>query len=551
MPVAEKAKLNTLGWKPTWFELPKITSSVDGVKLALFQVFRTTNPADWIGRGGVDFLVGVEEAYDNVPDASKGIWLRGATMWSYLVNYQTYIPAQDHSGPLQAPGTTYAAHFNPGSTPYELTFKQGYCVAQFMPLVGFLANELVGEGDLREHGWQTSGDHVSEFEKGIATRLKERYQAELKTMYFKCQYGAFYTFWHRMKFGWRLNGETTPSAPTHSFFKSLLQNRALARLACRFFSEGLDGMGMVHDLKFYPEDFQSRHHFFLILYVLRVCVFATLQDNGVPRNRIMTHFWAKVEQLNDGLAWSIHNGHYYRRYIASKGGTVVTTEHPQMDHELLFAVSLFTFATGVIPAGYGIADVFHWENSQIFGTNPEYMTEPNPEPDQNRANYVNWVPDGSQPVPYSGSVLGYPESPMGYMDIGPKAKLLYNTTVNTAGVVWKDCKYKCVRRLTDTGWVNVNEDWVLPQADGTTVNDWAAMYDGFEATGPGKVRGGLALIGRYKDSGGQRHLSLMWYHAGRGPSVKEEYLVEPWAGKQFYITVQGAVAEVFNESYAV
>lgn len=549
MPLIEKTKLNTLAWKASWFEQAKITNPVDGCKTALFQVFKTTNPADWINRAGVNFLVGVEEANDNVPDASKGMWLRGATMWSYLVNYQTKIPPRYHSGSLQAPNTTYSPSFNPSDTPYELTFKQGYCVAEFLPLIGFFGNEFVGEGYLRENGWQTSADHVSDFEKGVVTRLKERFAAANKSMYFSCQYGAFYTFQHRMKGGWRLNDGTVAS-PTNSFFKSLLQSRSAARAACRFFSENLDEMGMAHTLKFYQENFQARHDFYLFLYILRVAVFGTLQDNGVPRNRILMLFWAKVEQLNDGLAWALHNGFYYRRRIDSKGGTVVTTEHPQEDHEKMYAMCLFAMATGVIPAGYSIGDVFHWENSQIFGTDAQYMTSLNPSPTPDRANYVNWVPDASQPAPVSAD--GFPESPMGYMDICPKAKIDYQTTINTAGQPWPDLRYKCVERLTDAGWQTVNEGWVEPVSDGTTVLDWAAMYDGANATpGPGKVRGGLCAIHREKVSGGQRHVSIIWYHPGRGPMSKEKYLVQTNSGKQLYITVQGAVAEVFNESYPI
>ena len=542
MPVATKANLNTLAWVGQWLTQPKLTSSVDNVRLAVHQVFRVASPADLLTRAGVDYLVKVDDANDNVPDAQKGIWLRGADMWSYLVNHASSIP-----------GPTGAGTFNPSATPYELTYEQGRAVANFIPLVGYIAEEYVGEGYLRENGWQTSADHVSVFEQGVVARLKERFAAANKPFFYKCQYGAFYTFWHRIRSGFKLNpSDANPVSPTNSFFQSLLQSRTAARAACNFFALNYDTLGMAHDIKFYAEDFQSRHHFYYLLYALRVCVFGTTNTDGSYRNRVILHFWAKVEQLNDGLAWALHNGFYYRRRIDSKGGTVVSSEHPQMDHEFLLAAQVFTYATGILASGEAIAGVHHWENSEIFGTNAEYMTQPNPTPTPERANYVAWVPDASQPAPYSASVLGYPESPMGYMDLGPRAKLLYNTTVNTAGVKWSDCKYKCEERLTSSGWVATGEDWVTPKSDGTTVLDWAAMYDGVNATtGPNKVRGGLCAVVREKVSGGQKHVSIAWYHPGRGPMVKEKYLFETPTGLQIRATVQGATVEVFNESYAI
>lgn len=541
MPVANKPPLNTFRWAPDWVTRPKIAAVVDNAKAMLYQVIQVDSPSDLIGRAGVSILIKPDPSKPDIPLASKGLWLIGNDLWSILVNFQAYIPNQNNNG-----------NFNPNAQPYELTYEQGRAVANYIELAGVIAHEGVGEGYLREHGWQTSGNHVSAFEQGMAARIKERFASEApnRKPYFKCNYGAFYTFRHRMKFGFRIDGTTVP--PTHSYFKSLLQNRAVARQSCPFWQLNYDELGMVHDMKFYLEDFESRRDFYMICYVAEVCRFATLQDNGLPRNRNAFHFWVKVEQLPEqGITWAIHNLTRYRREIPSKGGHVVTTEHPQADHELFVAGCLFVIAIGVIAAtGETINDDFHWENSEIYGNNPEYMTEPNPFPNQERANLVRWRNnDGSYDTnaPYNPAIKGYPESPMGYMSIAPKAIEMYQTTAATAGVEWRDGRYKCIERNGSP----VDEPWVEPKADKTTILDIAAMYDGYNATGPGKVRGGLALKLRDKSANGQRNLSMMWYHAGRNPDVFEKYLVEPWSGKQITIDVQGATCEVFNESYPV
>lgn len=519
-----------------WIYAAKATHSVDGVKCIMHQVFRVSSPADLLDRAGVDYIVKVDAQNDNVPSNRKGTWVLGHDMWSLLVNHASQIPGPNGTG-----------SFDPNAQPYELTKAQGRAVADFIEILGVIGEEFVGEGYLREYGWQTSGNHISEFEKGVAERLKER-----GAPYFKCQYGAFYTFWHTVKFGFRFNG--SPLSPVDSYYKSRLQSKSAARNSCEFFVHNLDGIGMVHDIKFYAEDFQSRRCFFQVVYAARVCVYGTVESNGNVKNRVCFHFWSKVEQLNDHLSWSIHNGFRYIRRIDAAGGRVVSTEHPQMDHEMLLACCLFVYAEGVVN-GVGICDVWCWENSEIFGTDMNYMTEPNPNPGPSRANYVAWLPDASQPTPWdqSGNIKGGPESPMGYMSIGAKAKLMYNTTVNTEGVSWSDCKYKCIERQVDgNAWSAVNENWVEVQSDNTTILEWANMYDGVnsQTTGPGVVRGGLAARVRSKTVGNTEHVSLMWYHAGRGPNVKEKYIFQLANGRLITQVVQGGIVEVFNESFS-
>lgn len=538
MPVIEKPKLNTLAWVGQWINQPKISASVDNVKLIQHQVFEVDDPSDLAGRAGVDGVAKPDESKTGKQPAlaNKGLWLIGNDIYGILFNHQSDI------------GWTPPAY--EGAPVVELNDTHGRKVANYIEKAGYIGTEFIGEGKLRDIGAITTGTHISTFEQGIVQRLKEIYTADGRTLYYKTTYGGFHTFWHTVKFGFR-KPDGNHTAPNDSYWKAALQSRATARSRCNFFALGYDEMGMVHDIKFYAEDFQSRRQFWNVMYAVRVSVFGTTNDNGTYKNRVCLHFWSKIEQLPEsGVTWSIHNGFRYKREIPSLSGYVISTEHPQLDHELLVACCVATYTEGVtVDNRDGIADVWNWENSEIFGTNPLKMTQPNPTPGPDRANYVAWFNNsgGSDGAPYTDGVKGYPESPMGYMDIAPKAKLIYNTTVNTAGRKWQDCRYKCIER----NGVAVSEDWVIPATDGTQLLEWASMYDGFNATGTGKVRGGLYARVREKTVGSQQHVSLFWYHPGRNANTIERYIFQTPSGRQITLRVQGAVCDMFNETFSV
>lgn len=545
MPISEKPRFNTLAWVAQWINQPKISASVDNVKLIQHQVFEVADPSDLPGRAGVDGVAKPDESKTDKQPAlpSKGLWLIGNDIYGILFNHQSDI------------GWTPPAH--EGAPVVELNDTHGRKVADFIEMAGYIGTEFIGEGKLRDIGAITTGTHISTFEQGIVQRLKQRFAEAGRTLYYKTTYGGFHTFWHTVKPGFR-KPDGVHTQPNDPYWKAALQSRAVARSRCSFFALGYDEMGMVHDVKFYAEDFMSRKHFWNVLYAVRVCVFGTTNDNGTYKNRVCLHFWSKVEQLpTEGVTWSIHNGFRYRRDVPALNGYVISTEHPQVDHELLVAMCVATYTEGVnVDGREGIADVWNWENSEIFGTNPLKMTRPNPNPNQDRANFVSWfnastnLPDNDN-APFTDGVKGYPESPMGYMDIGPKAKMIYNTTSKTAGKQWQDCKYKCIERNGE----RVTEDWVTPanygtqQNDGTQLLEWASMYDGYNTTGPGKVHGGLYARVREKSSGGQTHVSLFWYHPGRNPNVIERYDFQTPSGKVIRLRVQGAVCDMFNESY--
>ncbi len=518
--VAKPTGLNTLAWVAGWPNKPKVPRSVDGVLLIQHQVFKVSNPADLVSRGGCDFIakpdINVVEA-NKVPLTSEAAWLIGNDIYAILLAFQSQIG---------------------WSLGQVLNYEHGRKLANYIALYGAIGTEFIGEGKLRDLNPPavTTGDHVTDFEQGIAFRLKERYAQEGRKMYYKTTYGGFHTFWHKVKFGWRVDG--VHYSPTDSRFRNLLVDRNLARQSCAFLQLGYDtNFGMVHDVKLYAEDFISATIFYRVLFALRVCAFAQTQPDGTIAGGVCLHFWSKVEQL-PGKPWALHNGFRYVRDVLN--GKVITTEHPQFSHNLLEAICFFAFATK--------ASVWNWENSEIFGTDPAYMSEPNPEPTQDRANYVAFIPNAGSgaSAPYVAG-KNYPESPMGYMDIPVRAKEYYNSTVKTEGVDFQDLRYKRVAKLTSGGWIDVNEPYTVAYGNGSTVLDWAAANDGPNGDEPGQTPGGLCVIGRQKVVANQEHNSFALYH----PVLDgmEKYMLKMPNGREFgpYI-VKGDELMVFNET---
>lgn len=518
MPFEALPDYNPFAWVPKWRTKAKNSTTIDGVEIMLMQVIDSTNSSDLIHRGGVDFLAKTSTA---ISADDEWVWLIGNDIYAILINFQSSI------------GWSHGQLLN---------FNHGRKVADYLSIVARIGQEFTGEGKVREEGGLQAGNHIEEFEFGITSRLKERYAAAGKTLWWKTCYGGFHTFRHQLHAGFRLP-DGTNVAPNHTYWKSLLQSKAAARNSCDFFRYNCDDAGFVHDIKFYAENFQTRNLFYVIVYVARVCVYGTTRDDGTRRAEVAFHYWAKVEQL-PGQAWTIHNGYRYVRELPN-GGKVISTEHPQTDFGLLLAMILFVWLAKVKSA-------CHWENSEIYGDDPNYMTLPNPNPNQDRANLVVYIGPGDPP--YNSAHKGFPESPMGYMDLLPLAKEYYKTTYRTAGISPRDWDYKRVAVLGNSGWQNVTESWVVAASDGTQILEWANMYDGFWAEGANKTRGGLAVTGRTVVDGSQEHVSAILYHAGLSATKKEKYkLRNPLTGREYgpFEVQGGSYPKVFNETFSI
>ena len=494
------------------------SGSIDGRKTILYQKRRDLDPNTIIGRGGI---VALGNPSSELVTNKTFLWVTGSTIMSVIGG----------SGWSSGSGT----------------FAQGEYCAQALGMgpnglgYGFEGYEFAQEGPLTDHDPPICLYDDHPFAQGFYTKRRQMY-ANAGRSYPTSggNYGSFDMYNRVMNTGFRVDG--TPVSPTHSHFKDYYIDKDHARTCCTYLMAGRDSIYDAN-VRYYPTNFDYARDFYTVLHAMEVM---KKGSNG----KVYLHIWPLIEQVSrdDNGHHTLHNNHNYERQLLSPRGRYITGEHPMIDFDFNVAVNLF--------AGYMDGDgVLGWDNPQLFSTDVNKVTPPNPHPTPDRAAYSEWFPEiAGTPAPVGGTsgmsdneriAYGYPELPLTHQDAILVAEHLKDTMKQTAGQPFEHIPYTVTAQAFGFGAtftpVNISRS---VQFDGSTLLHDAAANDSY--WDPSGRRGRGVLKGRIKRAGGTTYFSAAYFDPSLTKSQRERItpVIDGYSVGE--ITVQGGKVTVFN-----
>lgn len=492
------------------------SGSIDGRKTVLYQKRRDLDPNTIIGRGGI---VAVGGPSSDLAVNKTFLWVTGTSIMSVI----------GLSGWSSGSGT----------------FAQGEACAQALGMgpgglgYGFEGYEFAQEGAAVDAGVCLYDDHV--FAQGFYTKRKQMYSAAGRSFPTSGgNYGSFDMYNRVMNTGFKVDGVEVN--PTHSHFKDYYASKSAARTCCTYLVAGRDSIYDAN-VRYYPTNFEYARDFYTVLHAMEVM---KKGSNG----KVYLHIWPLIEQVTKDVnnQHTLHNNHVYERRVGSPAGKFVTAEHPVVDFDFNVAVNLF--------AGFMDGDgIIGWDNPQLFSTDPNKVTPPNPNPNQDRAAYSEWTPDvAGTEAPVGGTAgmsvneriqYGYPELPIVHQDAILVAEQLKHTMFRTEGVAFEHIPYTTTARAFgfNSTFSPVTVSRTI-QSDGSTLLDDAAANDGYWSASGRRGRG--VLKGRVKLSGGTTYFSGAYFDPSLTKSQREKIRPVINGVTLDEITVQGGKVTVFN-----
>lgn len=328
-----------------------------------------------------------------------------------------------------------------------------------------------------------------------------------------------------------MNNDGAHIPPTSPFFRNRYKSVSDARAGLGYFNITVNGKRYEDivgcNVKHYAETADYARNFYSKRYAIDIMGKGMGKNGGLGPGYLLFNDWAKIEGIGGYPMSTINGEHYYQRKIDNPEGIVKSLAHAQIDYDFqvgCYFINGFCYADGVST----------FDTPVRYGTDPSKMRPVNVVTEQNDdKTSVEWIPKTAG-TPAPATQEGYPIEPNKWHDAALEAATYYSQMDRTAGVGWQPMAYR----------FDGSETWIEPPADGASILEHAAAFDGVNATAQGARRGRPVVDGRWKNSA----LDFVAFDPSRGKMYREKIYVRAPNGDVFPSIVQGCKPNIHRET---